>query len=330
MPGETLLIVEDNDVLRDGLRDMLAIEGYAVVTACNGSEALELLKNTAPAMILSDIGMPVMDGVEFYNAVRARTDWVTIPFLFLTARSDPKDVLFAKNLGAEDYLTKPISREELVTTIKSRLSRNRQVQVAQLKHAYLESLTALANAVDRRERRARGHVERVTAYSLALARNMNWPPRKEWQMDTLRYGAILHDVGKIHIPERILFKAEPLTEEEWALIRRHSQVGADMVRDVPSLAEAIPLIRHHHENWDGSGYPDGLREEAIPEGARILTVADALDSMTTPRPFKPARSLQEAYAEVIRLSGERYDPNVVAAFQRAWYAGDIQTIAIPR
>jgi putative nucleotidyltransferase with HDIG domain len=249
---------------------------------------------------------------------------VTIPFIFLTAKTDPKDVLAIRNLGAEDYLSKPISREELVITINSRLSRTRAVQVGQLKHAYLESLTALANAVDRREMNARGHVERVTAYCLTLARRMGW---KEWQMDTLRYGAILHDVGKIHIPERIIFKTDPLTGEEWELIRRHTIVGAEMVRDVPYLAEAIPVIRNHHEQWDGNGYPDGLAGEQIPEGARILSVADAFDSMTLPRPFKPARLLQEAYSEIVSLSGIRYDPNVVAAFHHEWISGEIVIIA---
>ena len=296
MPGETLLIVEDNEVLRDGLRDMLAIEGYAIVAASNGLEGLEKLQRTTPALILSDIGMPEMDGIEFYNTVRSHPDWVTIPFIFLTAKTDPIDVLAIRNLGAEDYLTKPISREELVITINSRLSRSRAVQVGQLKHAYLESLTALANAVDRREMNARGHVERVTAYCLTLARSLGW---KEWQFDTLRYGAILHDVGKIHIPERIMFKTEPLTEEEWALIYRHPKVGAEMVRDIPYMAEAIPIIRYHHEQWDGNGYPYGLAGEQIPEGARILSVADSFDSMTLPRPFKPARSLE--YALMVKV-----------------------------
>lgn len=324
MPGETLLIVEDNEVLRDGLRDMLATEGYTILVASNGLEGLEKLKRATPALILSDIGMPEMDGIEFYNTVRSHPEWVTIPFIFLTAKTDPIDVLAIRNLGAEDYLTKPISREELVTTITSRLSRSRAVQVGQLKHAYLESLTALANAVDRREVNARGHVERVTAYCLTLGHKLGW---KEWQLENLRYGAILHDVGKIHIPERIIFKAEPLTDEEWALIRRHPTVGAEMVRDIPYLLEATPIIRHHHEQWDGNGYPDGLVGEQIPEGARILTIADAFDSMTLPRPFKSARSLQEAYDEIVSLSGVHYDPNVVETFQRAWIEGEIESIA---
>jgi putative two-component system response regulator len=323
MHGETLLIVEDNVVLREGLQNMLTAEGFSVVAAGNGLEALEKLERVMPALILSDIGMPYMDGIEFYHTVRSRAEWVTIPFLFLTAKADPKDILQGKNLGAEDYLTKPISRDELVTTIKSRLSRTRAVQVGQLKHAYLESLTALANAVDRREMSARGHVERVTAYSLAIARALGW---KEWQLDWLRYGAILHDIGKIHIPERIIFKTDPLTEEEWALIRRHSTVGAEMVRDVPFLTEAIAIIRHHHENWDGSGYTDGLAGEAIPEGARIVAIADSFDSMTIPRPFKSARSPQEACSEIVSLSGQKYDPKIVATFERIWSLGEIQTI----
>lgn len=326
MPDDTVMIVEDNDVLREGICDMLTQEGFNVLAASNGIEALKKMEITQPALIMSDIAMPEMDGLQLVNAIRARQEWVSIPFIFLTAKADRQDVMIGRNLGADDYLTKPISRDEMITTIRSRLSRARQIQMAQVQHAYLESLITLANAVDRREKDAKGHVERITDYCMALAKHLQW---KERQIEVLRYGAILHDLGKIHIPETILLKTTPLNADEWALIRRHPVVGAEMVRDVPFplLQEAVPYIRHHHEHWDGSGYPDGLQATDIPEGSLIIAVADSFDSMTIARPFKPARALDEAYYEILHLAGSKYAPNVTAAFQRAWLSGEIHSIA---
>ncbi|MEW5870870.1 MAG: HD domain-containing phosphohydrolase [Chloroflexota bacterium] len=327
MPHDTLLVVEDNDVLREGLRDMLIYEGFHVLAACNGQDALECIEGMLPALILSDIAMPVMNGFDLYEAVRQRAEWIAIPFIFLTAKTEPDDVRRGRKLGVDDYLTKPINREELVSTIRSRLARSRQIQVAQLQHAYLASLTALANAADMRDVSTNGHVSRVSNLSMALARHMGW---KERQLEIIQYGAILHDIGKIHIPEKILFKPEELTNQEWEVVQRHPVNGERMVKDVDYLAESAPIVRHHHERWDGSGYPDGLSGESIPLGARIVSVADSFDAMTSYQPYSPARSLQDAYMEILSLSGERYDPGVVAAFQRAWYAGEIQSITVRR
>lgn len=324
MSKETLLIVEDNAVLREGLREMLSFEGFNVLSASNGREALQQMNIVLPDLILSDITMPEMDGYTFFNYVRARQEWVTIPFIFLTARTELEDVLASKNLGAEDYLTKPLSREEIVTAVRSRLARSRQIRMAQLQQAYEASLTVLANAIDVRDAYTRGHVERVTAYALALATNLNWP---EHRLEHLRFGAILHDIGKIHIRETTLLKPEPLNEEEWAEIYRHPINGAEMIKDIPYLTPAVPIIRHHHERWDGQGYPDRLAGEAIPIGARIVTLADSFDAMTTARPYNPARPPNDAYQEILCCAGQQFDPVVVAAFQHAWASGQIQVIA---
>ena len=319
-----ILVVEDNDVLRDGLKEMLSIEGFSVITAGNGLEALTYMDDSIPDLILSDIAMPEMDGFKFFNTVRDRSDWVTIPFIFLTARAEPSDIIAGKNLGVEDYLTKPLTREELVTAIRSRLTRSRQLQMAQLKQAYLASLTALANAIDLRDPYTGGHVERVTAYAMTLGERLGWT---ESRMDPLRYGAILHDIGKIHIRESTLFKDTPLNLEDWTEIRRHPIVGAEMIKDIPYLADAIPIVHSHHERWDGKGYPDGLAGEEIPEGARIVAIVDSFDAMTTIRPYSPARTHQEAYQEIQNCSAKQYDPSVVAAFKAAWEEGQILSIA---
>ena len=321
---ETLLIVEDNDALREGLREMLNLEGFVVLAAANGRAALEQMATLTPDLIVSDIAMPEMDGLAFFSAVRARPEWLTIPFLFLTARGDKQEILRGKYLGAEDYLVKPLTRDELITAIRSRLKRSEQLRMAQLRHAYEASLTALANAIEIRDRYTRGHVERVTAYSMAMATKLNW---LEKNLDHLRFGAILHDIGKIHIPEQILFKVTPVSDDEWKEIKRHPVTGAEMIKGIPYLKAAEPIIRYHHERWSGQGYPEGLVGEAIPLGARIVAVADSFDAMTTNRPYSPARTLENALQEIADCSGTLYDPTMVNVFQSLWNEGQIKQIS---
>jgi putative two-component system response regulator len=320
---DTLLIVEDNHPLREGLRDILASAGYTVLTAANGQEALDTMKSISPDMIISDISMPTMDGYTFFNRVRARPDWVTIPFIFLTAHGEHIEVIAGKNMGAEDYLVKPLSRDELLTTVRARLERSQQLQVVQLRQAYENSLTMLANAIDERNAATRGHVERVTAYAAAIAEEIGWQGR---QLEQLRLGAILHDIGKIIIQESVLFKPGALDADEWLLIKKHPIIGAEMVREVPFLLPVVPVIRHHHERWDGNGYPDGLKELRIPPGARIVAVADSFDAMTSDLPYRRAKNLEEGLTEVLRCARTSFDPDVTAAFKRLWDAGYIQQI----
>jgi putative two-component system response regulator len=322
--GTTLLIVEDNHDLRNGLKDILTFEGFTVLAASNGREALDQMGAISPDLIISDITMPEMDGYEFFDAVRSRPEGVTIPFIFLTARGERDDVMRGKSLGAEDYLVKPVTRTELVAAVQSRLTRFRQLQVAQLENAYQDALTALANGIEVRDRYTRGHVERVTAYSLAIAEQLGWRGKR---LEGLRFGAILHDIGKIFINEVMLTKAGSLTEDERAEMLRHPSNGAEMVRDIPYLASAIPVIRYHHERWDGSGYQDGLIGEQIPLDARIIAVADCFDAMSSDRPYHSASTIDQAYQEIIKFSGQLFDPMVVNAFQKAWETGKIHLIS---
>lgn len=304
---------------------MLGLEGFSVVTAANGRDALDKLNGFTPDLILSDISMPEMDGYSFFKAVRERAEWVAIPFLFLTARGEREDILVGKDLGADDYLIKPLTREELVTAVRARLARSRQVRVAQLQQAYEASLTVLSNAIEVRDQYTRDHVDRVMSYALVLAEELGWQGK---QLEQLRFGSILHDIGKIHIREATLRKKGPLTDEEWAEIKRHPITGFEMIKDIPYLTPAIPVVRHHHERWDGHGYPDELSREDIPLAARIVAVADSFDAMTTSRPYRPARSPGSAYEEILANAGSQFDPKVVEAFRKAWEAGRIQTVLI--
>jgi putative two-component system response regulator len=322
--GDTLLIVDDNADLREGLRNILSFEGFEVHLAVNGRHALELMQSLRPDLIISDIGMPEMDGYAFYDAVRSRPDGVTIPFIFLSARGEREDVSRGRSLGAEDYLVKPVTHDELVIAIHSRLQRFRQIKLAQLETAYHAALTALANGIEVRDRYTRGHVERVTAYSLAIAGQLGW---NGGRLEALRYGAILHDIGKIFISEEILTKAGPLSQDERHLMTHHPGSGAEMIKHIPYLAVAIPVIHAHHERWDGAGYPAGLCGEAIPLEARIVAIADSFDAITTDRPYHRAASLKDGCAEIGRCRGTMYDPSVVDLFDQAWQAGQIHTIA---
>ena len=325
LPQEVILIAEDNEVLRKALTDMLSMESFVVLTAAHGREALEKMEAITPDLIVSDIAMPELDGYGFFRAVREHAEWVSIPFIFLTARGTKDDILIGKDLGAEDYLVKPLNRAELLTAVRSRLERSQQLRIIRLREAYESSLTMLANAIEMRDRYTRGHVERVTAYALLLARQLGWQGKR---IEDLRFGAILHDIGKIHIREATLRKSGPLTDEEWDEIKQHPLIGAEMVRDIPYLVPAIPAVLYHHEQWDGCGYPHGLAGETIPLVARIVAVADSFDAMTTTRAYQTARLPDQAYDEISNASGTLYDPRVVSAFRKAWETGDVKQIAL--
>ena len=315
MTEETILLVEDSDVLRQGLKSLLEQENYQVLTGENGKEALEKMELKTPDLILADILMPEMDGYALFEAVRTRPEWITIPFIFLTARRERKHILAGKRLGAEDYLLKPISPEDLLTAIRARLGRSQQLLLAQLHESYEASLIMLANAIEVRDPYTRGHVERVMNYAQTIAEYLGW---SSTEINNLRFGSILHDVGKINIHENILKKTGSLSEEEWVEMRKHPEMGAELVQGIHYLVPAVPVILYHHERWNGSGYPFGLKENDIPLSARIVAIADSFDAMTTKRPYRDELTPEQACNEVISGSGIQYDPLMVEAFQHAW------------
>ncbi|HLE13568.1 MAG TPA: HD domain-containing phosphohydrolase [Anaerolineales bacterium] len=323
MAGEKILLVEDNDVLREGLRSLLEQEKFVLQVAGNGLEALDAMRAITPDLILSDILMPEMDGHALFEAVRSRPEWISIPFIFLTARREREYILAGKKLGADDYLLKPVSPEDLLTAIRSRLGRSQQLLLAQLQESYEASLIMLANAIELRDAYTRGHVERVMNYAQAIAEQLAWPVGSKNQ---LRYGSILHDIGKIHIAEEILSKDGPLDPDEWFEMRKHPELGAELIRGIHYLEPAIPVILYHHERWNGCGYPFGLKEESIPVAARIVAIADSFDAMTTARPYRKALSPREACEEILAGSGSQYDPEIVRAFERVWGEQTIQAI----
>jgi putative two-component system response regulator len=319
----TLLVVEDDPATLIAYQNILEGAGFQVLTAINGKEALESFYKNPPDLILSGIKMPIMDGFELFKAVRQHQGGAAIPFIFLTALGTREDRFAGIKLGADDYLTKPITAKELISAVQARLKRTDEIMVGQLKVAIKGSVNALTNAIKSRDKSTHHHVVRVNAYAKAMAYELEWDDER---IEALEYGAILHDIGKIAVRLSILLKNGPLTPEEWDIMKRHPEDGAQMIGPVLHSSPAIPMIRHHHENWDGSGYPDGLRGKDIPEEARLLAVVNAFDVMTTDQPYRPALAANDAIKEIVNNSGSQFDPKMVEAFRRCWDRGDIQVI----
>lgn len=306
-----ILIVEDSAQIRSIIAQSLILEGYDTEQAKDGLDGLSKLEIKVPDLILSDINMPRMDGLEFFKAVRENPEWTAIPFVFLTSHSTPEDVQRGRELGVEDYLTKPIEPDDLVKIINARLYRSAAVEVAQVGQAYLDTVKVLANAIEGRDRYTRGHVERVTTYSLWIAKALGWPKQ---HLRMLEFGARLHDIGKIVIPGHVLNKPGQLSEEEWELMKKHTVAGAKMLQGIQHLRSTLPYVLYHHERWDGSGYPKGLQQKEIPIQGRILALADVYDALTTTRPYHQARTHDEVIQIFISQSGKHFDPALTPVF----------------
>jgi putative two-component system response regulator len=311
MPSKTILLVDDDHETRQSIAQTLQIENYTIIQATDGKEALLLLDRFNPDLILSDLDMPNLDGIQFYKEIRQRPSWVTIPFIFLAGSNSLDKIRTGQELGVEDFLIKPIDADDLIRTIHGKLLRAAELEVAHIGTAYLETVKVIANAIEGRDRYTRGHVDRVTTYAKWLAEELRWPPD---HIRILEFGARLHDIGKVTVPDQILNKPGPLNDEEWKIMRKHPMVGARILRDISHLQPAIPYILYHHERWDGSGYPERLGGREIPIEARLLAIADVYDAVTTNRPYHPP----QRYHEVIELlkseSGKHFDPDLVPIF----------------
>jgi putative nucleotidyltransferase with HDIG domain len=308
---EKILFVEDDGILREAAKRILADEGYEVTTVANGREALDALKEASPDLIVSDISMPELDGFALLDAVRASETGLTIPFLFISANTDPQKVSKARRHAADDYIFKPFEVSELLDAVRSRLDRRRKVLLFDTREAHLQTVKMLANAIEARDLRTRGHVERVREYALALGATLGWSKER---LSELEFGALLHDVGKILVPEDVLNKQAPLNYDEQTAVRRHVETGAQMLAGITHLQAVIPYILYHHERWDGNGYPHGLVGEAIPLEGRLLALVDAFDAMTSERSYHAALPKEEAFAEIRRMRGSHFDPLLVDVF----------------
>ncbi len=304
-----ILVVDDTALNRQFLKDELEDEGYVISTAEDGEQALAVVAENPPDLILLDVMMPKLDGYEVCQRLKSDEQTILIPVVMVTALTASHERIKGIEAGADDFLSKPYNRLELLTRVRSLLKLKRHTD--ELENAETVLFT-LALSVEAKDPYTNNHCERLARYSVALGRKLGLPPE---QLKALHRAGILHDLGKIGVPDSVLLKPGPLNEVERAVIREHPAIGERICAPLKSLRLVLPIIRHHHERWDGSGYPDGLAGEAIPITARILQSVDIYDALTTERPYKRAYSREQASA-IMREEIERgwWDPKTVEAF----------------
>ena len=307
--GRTILVVDDEPDVREMLRDQLAYLGHLVRVASSAEEALRDVELIAPDLVLTDVHMHGISGIELCRRLKNDPRFTLTPVVIVTAVTDLDARVAGLAAGADDFFGKPFELTELSTRVGALL--RVKTLLDQLERAE-EVIVTLGATIEARDHYTAGHCERLSAYAVALGHALGVP---EPLRRALRLGGYLHDLGKIAVPDMVLMKAGPLTEAERMQIRRHPAVGADLVRGLHTLDAVRPIVRHHHERWDGSGYPDNLKGEAIPLGARIMAVVDVFDALHTARPYKPALSTAEALA-TLRIEAESgaWEPRVVARF----------------
>jgi putative two-component system response regulator len=278
--GARILLIEDDPQAVGILEPILVSKGFSVAVARDGVEGLEKVKLLSPDLLLLDLNMPRMDGIEVCRRLKTDPSTRRTPIIMLTAMVDLEKKLEALDAGADDFVHKPYNSLELITRLKSLLRvkyLNEQLESAE------DVLFSLARAIEAKDSYTQGHVERVSQLAVKLGRYLGFVDE---DLDALRKGGVLHDIGKIGVPDKILNKAGSLTTEERAIIRTHPGQGARICEKLKSLKGAIPVIQHHHERMDGTGYPDHLRGHEIPVLARVMTVVDIYDALTTTRSYR--------------------------------------------
>lgn len=339
---ENILIADDEDMIRELINITLSKEGFNCFQAGSAEEGLEVIKSQKVDLALLDIMMPGRSGIDLLKDIKQITPDTTV--LMITAMNDMETALSCIHYGAEDYITKPFNLDRVLLTVKNSLEKrrlvleNREYQanleqkvceqtevirtvMGEINLAYENTLAALVRALDAREKEVGSHSERVMAYAALLAEAAGISQQERLVMAK---GALLHDIGKIGVSDNILLKPAKLSEDEWDIMRQHPTVGHQILSGIRHFEGAAELVLAHHERYDGDGYPHGLRGEEIPVSARIFTLVDTLDAMTSDRPYRKALSYQTVLDEVRRCSGLQFDPGLVEIFlsipQSAWEA----------
>ena len=326
-----ILIVDDEPEIRSILVQHLSNDAECM-TAHSGFDALHKLKHHQFSLVISDIMMPGMTGIELLRFIRKRDSETAV--IMVTGVRDINTAVDALRMGASDFIMKPFDLPSIRRAVDRALER-RQLLVAnrfyreelerkvrertlelngalhEIEESYKITLEALVTALDAREHETQAHSQRVREYSLTLARELGLEGEKLVQIGR---GALLHDVGKIGVPDSILLKPEKLTAEEWAEMKKHPRIGYEILQGIGFLSRAAEIVLAHQERWDGKGYPKGLVGAEIPLGARIFAVVDTVDAMTSDRPYRKAMSFETAQEEIRRCSGSQFDPRVANAF----------------
>jgi putative two-component system response regulator len=344
-PHPTILVADDDARVRTGLADILSGEGYAVRQASNGEEALAEIRQGGIDVVLLDLHMPVMDGMEVIRAVKADPALSYIPIVIVTGSADIEARIEALGLGADDYLFKPPHVAEISARVRSLVQvkayhdhllnyqKELEERVQQrtmdltgalkelsaandrLKRNSLNTIYCLSRAGEYKDEDTAAHVKRIGRYTRVLGRCLGF---SEEEQEALLYATPMHDIGKIGIPDRVLLKPGKLDADEWELMKQHTVFGGRILSGIDDgfLEVARVIALSHHERWDGSGYPQGLSGKDIPRAARITAVADVFDALSSNRPYKHALSLERSAEIIVESSGSHFDPEIVRAFSR--------------
>jgi putative nucleotidyltransferase with HDIG domain len=327
-----ILIVDDDASVRDVISVLLQEEGYECRTASSAEAALDIAAAEAPPLVISDMKMPGRDGIWLLEAFRERYSETAV--IMLTGYGDTEAAVDCLRRGAVDYLLKPPKLTDLIRAIERALAK-RRIELARkryqkklerkvrdrtgelrsalrnIQHTYQTTLLALVRALDAREHETSDHSQRVVKYTEAIAERLGL---RGPELEEIGRGALLHDIGKIGVPDAVLLKPAKLTPDEWKEMRRHPDIGYDMIRSIEFLNTPAAIVLSHQERFDGRGYPRGLRGEEIHIGARVFAVADTLDAMTSDRPYRKGTTFENAVDEIQRCAGSQFDPEVVRAF----------------
>ena len=331
-----ILLVDDDERNRMVITALLETQGYRVTEVASGEAALNQIAQRAPDIILLDIMMPGMDGYEVASRIKQNPATQTIPIIMITALEDTDSKLRALNLGAEDFLTKPVNRAELWVRVRNLLRlkeygdflkhHNRLLEeqvtqrTAELQKSYIQTLKVLGVAAEFKDEETGNHIQRIAEYSIHLARQLGMD---EVFCDTIYHASPMHDIGKIGIPDAVLLKQGPLDADEWKIMKTHCEIGASILMrgESPYLEMASEIALSHHERWDGTGYPRGLAGENISLPARIMNICDVYDALRSKRPYKPAYEHDKALEIILggdgRTNPGHFDPAVLDAFRRS-------------
>ena len=314
-----VLVIDDEEVVREVITAMLAGSGYEVVCASTAAEALELFTDESIRLVITDVFMPDGSGFELLETMRIRRP--NLPIVLVTGATTRDDLSEALARGADGFVAKPFTHTELELALTKALDRAGRTERDLRERLLTPTLTsALAGAIEAREEGMGAHAERLTRLAMRLAAEVGLPDQ---QIETIRLGAMLHDVGKIGIPDSVLLKPSALTAEERLLMRAHTEIGDHLLEPLELLAAVRPIVRPPHERRDGLGYPDRLKANAIPIGARIMAVADAVDAMSASRVYRAALPKAEIVSELQRGRGTQWDPAIVDHALRLIGSGEI-------
>lgn len=322
---EHVLVVDDLASVRKIVSRKLISEGYKCREVPDGDTAIEAIADSEYDLVLLDVSMPGKSGIDVLNEIIAKYPDTSV--IMVTSRDDAETVIETMKMGACDYIIKPVNLNELPIRVRKALDRRRLVlenkeyrlhledkvkeQTEKIHDAFLNSITSLAFALEARDKYTSGHSQRVSKIALLICRRLGL---KQDYTEKVALAGLVHDIGKIGIKESILMKEEQLTEEEYSHIMAHSVIGEHILRPAIDDEEILKIVRHHHERYNGTGYPDGLTKQNIPMGARILAVADIYDAMTSDRPYRKAMKPNVAITELKKQARHMFDPVVVDAF----------------